>query len=79
MNCEDYFQNIFESIPDYGKIVLLISLIKKDKNLLECGFLKIDNNRLRKEFKTVLMDQNEENLDHNKYQEESIIEKILNK
>ena len=32
---------MFESIPDYRKIVLILILIQKDKDLLkECGFLK---------------------------------------
>ena len=40
------------SIPDYRKIVLLISSIQNDDDLLkECGFLKSDIIRLNKEFK----------------------------
>ena len=35
MNYENYFKDIFESIPDYRKIVLLIFLIQNDKNLLK--------------------------------------------
>ena len=39
MNNENYFIDMFESIPDYRKIVLLIFLIQNDKNLLtEIGF-----------------------------------------
>ena len=38
---------------------------------------KIDINRSNKEFKNILMEQNEENLDHIKNQEESNIERIL--
>ena len=35
----NYFKDLFESIPDYRKIVLLMFLIKKDNDLLhECGF-----------------------------------------
>ena len=42
-----YFKDVFESIPDYRKIVVLIFLIKNDVNLLNnCGFLKNDKNRL---------------------------------
>ena len=80
MNNISYFKDLFESIPDYKKIVLLMSLIKNDVNFLyECGFLKGDINFLYKEFKNVLLELNEEYLDHNKNQEEAIIEKILNK
>ena len=47
MNNVNYFKDIFESIPDYRKIVLLIFLIQKEKNLLnEIGFSKNDINRL---------------------------------
>ena len=55
-------------------------LIKNDVDfLLECGFLKNDINRLNKVFKNFLVEQNEEYLDSIKNQEESIIEKILNR
>ena len=57
----NYFKDLFESIPDYRKIVLLIFLIKSDEDLLkECGFLMSDINRLIKEYKNILMEQNEE-------------------
>ena len=43
MNYVNYFKDIFESITDYRKIVLLIFLIQNDKNLLkEIGFSKND-------------------------------------
>ena len=35
MENENYFKDIFESITDYKKIVLLIFLIQSDKNLLK--------------------------------------------
>ena len=39
MNYENYFNDIFESIPDYRKIVLIMFLIENDSDLLkECGF-----------------------------------------
>ena len=39
MDNVNYFKDLFESIPDYRKIVLLMFLIKDDKNLLkENGF-----------------------------------------
>ena len=44
MNHENssYFEDMFESITDYRKIVLLIFLIQNDENLLkEIGFSKI--------------------------------------
>ena len=45
MNNENYFKDIFESIADYRKIILLIFLIQNDKNLLkEIGFSRADIN-----------------------------------
>ena len=74
------FKHLFESIPDYKKVVLLIFLIKNDVNLLyECGFLKGDIHYLYKEFKNILLELNEEYVDHIKNEEGSIIEKILNR
>ena len=55
-------------------------LIKIDvNNLYECGFLKGDIIFLYEEFKNILIELNEDYLDHIKNQEESIIERILNK
>ena len=80
MDGVSFFTDLFESIAEYKKVVLLIFLIKNDVNLLhECGFLKGDNNFLYKEFKNILLELNEEHLDHVKNQEESISEKFLNK
>ena len=80
MDNTNYFKDLFESIPDYKKIVLLMFLIKNDVDMLyECGFLRGDINFLYKEFKNILLELNEEYLDHIKNQEEAIIEKILNK
>ena len=80
MNNENYFKDIFESIHDYKKIVLLIFLIQNDKNLLhEVGFSQRDINRLSKEFKNILIEQHEEWLDYIKNEEESILEKFSNK
>ena len=60
MNNSNYFIDIFESIPDYRKIVLLIFLIQNDKNLLnEIGFSKADINRLNLEFKKNLLEEYE--------------------
>ena len=75
-----YFKDIFDSIPHYKKIVLIMFLIKNDVNFLyECGFLKGDINFLYKEYKNILLELNEKYLDLIKNQEESILEKFLNK
>ena len=52
MENSNYFKDLFESIPDYKKIVLLMFLFKNDVNFLyECGFLKGDINSLFKNLK----------------------------
>ena len=80
MNNSNYFRDTFESITDYRKIVLLIFLIQNDKNLLnEIGFSKADINRLNLEFKNILLEEYEDYLDYIKNEEESILEKFLNK
>ena len=80
MDNENYFRDIFKSIPDYRKIVLLIFLIQNDKNLLkEIGFSKNDINFLKLEFKNILLEGFEDYLDYIKNEEESILEKFLNK
>ena len=76
----NYFKDLFESIHDYRKIVLLIFLIQNDKNLLkEIGYGKNYIDRLSLEFKNVLLERHEHFLSYIKNQEESIIEGILNK
>ena len=61
----NYFKDIFESIPDYRKILLLIFLIQNDKKLLkEIGFSERDINRLNLEFKNNVIEQHEEYLDY---------------
>ena len=80
MYYENYFKDLFESIHEYKKIVLLIFLIQNDKNLLhEVGFSQRDINRLSIEFENILLEEFEEYLSYIKNQEKSIIEKILNK
>ena len=80
MNKSNCFTDLFESIPDCRKIVLITILIKDDVNFLhECGFLKGDNRFLHKEFKYILLELNEEYLDRIKNQVESNLEKFLNK
>ena len=76
----NYFKDMFESIPDYRKIVLLLFLIQNDKSLLnEIGFSKADIDSLNLEFNKILLEEFENYLDHIKNQEESILEKFLNK
>ena len=76
----NYFKYLFESIPDYKTIVLVMFLIKIDGNFsYECGFLKGDIHYLYKQFKNILLELNEDYLDHIKNQEESIFEKFLNR
>ena len=80
MDNVNYFKDLFESISDYKKIVLLIFLIQNDKNLLkEIGFSNNDINLLNLEFKNILIEQYEDYLDYNKNEEESVLEKFLNK
>ena len=80
MNNKNYFRDLFESIPDYKKIVFLMFLIQNDKNLRhEIGFSARDVNRLSLEFKIILLEQHEEYLDYIKNEKESLIENFLNK
>ena len=54
MNNSNYFKDIFKSIPDYRKIVLLIFLFQNNENLLKViRFSKNDINDLNSEFKNV--------------------------
>ena len=80
MNNINYFRDLFEPIPDYRKIVLLIFLIQNDKNLLkEIGFNRDNINLLNLEFKNILLEEFDDYLDYIKNEEESILEKFLNK
>ena len=80
MDNKKYFKDLFESIHDYKKIVLLIFSIHNDKNLLkEIGFSKNDINILNLEFKNILLEEFEDYLSYIKNKEGSIIERILNK
>ena len=80
MTNSNFFKDIFKSIPDCRKIVLLIFLIQNDKNLLnEIGFSKADINILNLDFKNILLEEYEDYLDYIKNQEESILEKVLYK
>ena len=80
MDNVNYSEDRLESNPDYRKIVLLVFLIRNDKyKLHEIGFSERDINRLNLEFKNFLINHHENSLDYIKNEEESIIEKILNK
>ena len=58
MNNSNYFKDIFKSIPDYEKIVLLIYLIQNDENLSkEIGFSKNNIDNLNSEFKNILLEE----------------------
>ena len=71
------FEDLFESVPNYRKIVLLIILIQKINDILkQNGYSKNDVNRLCREIENILMDQSE---DFTTNEEESNIDKILNK
>ena len=75
----NYFKDIFESIHDYKKIVLLKFLIQNDKNFLhEVGFSERDIISLNKEFKDILIEQLEEYLAYIENEGESVLEKFLN-
>ena len=51
MDIISFFKDLFESIPEYKKTVLLIHLIQNDVDLLnEGGYLKNKNNRLNLDF-----------------------------
>ena len=53
-----YFKDIFESIHDYKKMVLIIFSIQNDKNLLrEIGFSKNNISLLNLEFKIILLEE----------------------
>ena len=80
MDTSNYFEDFFESISEYRKIVLLIFLVQNDKNLLkEIRFSKNDNNRLNLELKNTSKEQHEGYSDFVKKEEESILERFLNK
>ena len=80
MSYANHFKDLFESIADYRKIVILMFLIQNDKNLLhEVDFSQRDINRLNLEFNNILLEQHEAYMDYIKNEEESIIGRFLNK
>ena len=79
MNYDNYCKDMFESIPDYGNIVLLLFLLQNDKKLLgEIGFSEHDFIRLNLKCKHILIEHHEEYLDYVKNEQESVIERYLN-
>ena len=80
MNNSNYFKDIFKSIADYRKTVLLLYLIQNDEILLnEIGFSKADIDSLNLEFKNILLEEYENYLYYIKIEEESLLEKFLDK
>ena len=80
MNYENYFKDMFESIPDYTERVLLKLSIKNDEDSIkECGLFRSHITRLNKEYKYILMEQIEKNFDHIKNQEDTVKERFLDK
>ena len=70
MNNKNYFKDIFESIHDYKKIVLLVFLIQNDKNLLkEIEFSKKNINLLNLELKNTIIEEFKEYLSYIKNEE----------
>ena len=73
MDNVNYFWHWFESIEDYKKIVFLIIILQIDKDLLlAVGFSERDLNHFWREFKNILIKQNEEYLNYIKNQGECI-------
>ena len=76
----NFFKDLFESIPDYRKIVEFLFSIKNDVDLLnESDSLRNDINRLRIEFEIILIERNGDYLEYNGIEENSTKERILNK
>ena len=77
MDKSNSFKDLFESITDYRKVGFLICLIQNDKKFIkEIGFSKNDINLLNLEFKCILIEGHEENLDYVKHIKKSAIEKF---
>ena len=75
-----YFKIVFESIPVYRKIVLLTNLNKTNVDFLfGCGFPVNDIESLVEELWRMLIEKNEEYLDFENNEKESIIVRIFSK
>ena len=73
-----HFRDLFESIQDYRKIVLIIFLFQNDKELLRViGSSESDITRVNLEFKDILLEQHDKYLDQVKNEEGSIIERFF--
>ena len=80
MNNVNYIRDLFESMFDYRKIVLLMFSIKNDKNSIkEFVFSKKIPIHLSLEFKKTLIEEYEQNLESIINEEESLIKLIPNK
>ena len=74
-----YFKDMFESIPNYRKIILLCFIIKRDDVLLrEFGLSDDFIKKLYDDCKQIMISDMDQYFSHIKNLEESIIEKILN-
>ena len=63
MDRVNYIKDLFKSLPDYGKIELIMFLYENDVDILhESGFLKNDYNRLCPLFTNKSMEQYEDYL-----------------
>ena len=65
MNLVKYNKDLFESISDFRKVVLILFSIVKDVDLSDVfGFLKNDNNQLCLEFGKTVPEQNDFSLEY---------------
>ena len=80
MDLTNYFKELFESMTVFRKVVLLALLFQDNKNLLKEIVLKNKKfNQISLEFLNNLLEQHEEYLEYVKNEDESVIEKFLNK
>ena len=76
MDRSAFFKDLFEPIPDYRRITLLMLIVEKDNDLLyENVFLNDDVECLLGEFENLFNEQKEDSLDYVKHAEKSINEK----
>ena len=74
----NYFKDMFESIPNYRKIILLCFIIKRDDVILrEFGLSDDFIEKLYNDCKQIMISDMDQYFSHIKNLEESIIEKIL--
>ena len=80
MDYTNYFKDMFATIQDYKKIIILFFIIKQDNDLLiECGLSQNEIKTLYDECKNIINEEMEIYFSHVKNQEESIIEFMNNK